>query len=284
MAELVIHILNGISYGMILFLLASGLSFTIGIMGILNLTHGSLYMIGAYVGLSMVGMGGDFWFAALVGGVITALIGLILERTFFRFLYKQINEQVLLTLGFVYIFSNLVLWIWGPFPKIAAAPSYLVQSIVIGNFSFPVYRFALIVIGLIIGAGMWWFQEKTKIGAIVRAGMDDKEMTMGLGINYGVIASSTLCLGAFLGGLAGFLGAPILGAQSDMGFPILLLTLVVIVVGGEGSVQGALVGALLVGIIDAFGRAFFPDFAMFTVYAILIAFLLVKPTGLFGRR
>ena len=284
MDRLAIILLAGISYGMILFLIAAGFSLIFGTMGILNLAHGSLYILGAYFGLTVVELGSNFWLAALAGGMGVVLVGLVLERAFLSRLYKQINEQVLLTLGFVYIFGNSILWVWGPRSRIGTPPSFAAGVISIGDISFPIYRILIILIGLAAAIGLWWFQEKTRGGTIVRAGMDDKEMTVGLGINYRLICSAIFLLGAFMAGVAGFIGAPVIGVHSGMAFDILLLALIVIVVGGVGYVQGALLGALIIGLIDAFGKAFFPDLAMFSIYLAMIVMLLVKPTGLLGRK
>ncbi len=281
MNTVVVSFLNGISYGMILFLIACGFSLIFGVMGILNLAHGALYMLGAYFGLTLVGYGVNFFLAVLLGAVGAGLMGLLFERLFLARLYKQIDEQVLLTLGLVYIFSNVVLWVWGPFAKMGTAP--VSGSVAIGTFFFPTYRLLLIAVGLAVAIGLYFFQERSRYGAIIRAGMYDKRMTMGLGINYGLVSSLVFILGAFMAGLAGFIGAPIIGAYPSMSFQILLLALAVIVIGGVGSIQGALLGAILIGLIDAFGKAFFPDFALFTIYLAMIVVLLIKPAGLLGR-
>ncbi len=282
MDTIVTNILNGISYAFILFLLASGLSLIFGVMGILNLAHGALYMIGAYFGLTAVSQWGSFSLAAILAAVGVGLVGFFLERTFLKRLYKKLNEQALLTLGIVYIAANAVLWIWGPMPKIGQPPAFLSGSITIGELMFPHYRLAIILVGLAVFFVLWWLQDKTRIGARIRAGMEDKEMTIGLGVNYGVISSAIFIVGAVMGGLAGFLGTPIVGAYPDISMPILLLAMIVVVVGGLGSAQGALLGSLIIGIVDTFGKFIFPDFAMFTVYLIFIVVLLVKPTGLLG--
>jgi branched-chain amino acid transport system permease protein len=212
------------------------------------------------------------------------LIGLFLERAFLKRLYKKLNEQTLLTLGIVYIGSNAALWIWGSVPKIGKAPAFLSGSISIGEYLFPHYRLFLILAGLAVFFFLWWLQDKTRVGARVRAGMDDKEMTIGLGVNYGLIGSATFVVGCAMGGLAGYLGAPLLGVYPDISMPIFLSSMIVIVVGGVGNIQGALLGALIIGLVDTFGKVFFPDFAGFTIYLIFIIMLLAKPTGLLGRQ
>ena len=279
-----VNLLNGVSYGMVLFIIASGLSLILGVMGILNLAHGAFYVLGAYIGLTLIGQGWNFLLSALIAGVVVGLLGLALERVFLARLYKQVNEQVLLTLGLVYIYWNVILWIWGPWSRLGTAPSILQGDISMGSFSYPLYRVSIILIGLAIFAGLWFIEEKTRIGAIMRAGMDDKQMTGGLGINYALFSSFVFFLGAWLGGLAGFLGTPILGIQPGLSIDILLVAIIVIVIGGVGHSLGALLGAILIGIIDSFGKAYFPDFAMFTIYLAMIVILLSKPSGLLGRR
>jgi branched-chain amino acid transport system permease protein len=269
---------------MVLFLIASGLSLILGVMGILNLAHGSLYLLGAYIGLTIIPHVGNFWLAAILAGLVVGVVGVVIERGLLSRIHGQFNEQALLTLGIVYIASNLFLWIWGPYMKIGMAPSWLAVSVGVGGLSFPVYRFAIIFIGLVIFAGLWWFQEKTKAGAIVRAGMDDKEMTTGLGINYALVCSAIFFLGAFVGGICGFIAAPWLGAEHRMAFPILLLALIAVVIGGVGTVQGTLLGAMVVGLIDSFGKVLIPQFALFTPYIAFVIILLFKPAGLLGRK
>ena len=283
MHTVLLSLVNGISYGMILFLIACGFSLIFGVMGILNLAHGSLYMLGAYLGLTLVGHGTNFFFAALLGAIGVGVVGLLLERAFLGRLHKQINEQVLLTLGLVYIFANLVLWIWGPFAKMGKAPVFLSGSLIIGDIFISHYRLLLIIIGLAVAIGMYFFQYKTRYGSIIRAGIDDKQMVIALGINYSFFSSLIFCLGAFMAGLAGFIGAPIVGTYPYISFDILLLALATVVIGGVGYIEGALLGAILIGLIDAFGKVFFPDFALFTIYLAMIIVLLARPAGLLRK-
>jgi branched-chain amino acid transport system permease protein len=282
--QLSLNLLNGISYAFILFLLASGLSLIFGVMGILNLAHGTLYMLGAYFGLTVASRTGNFPLAVLAAAFGVALVGFFLERTFLKRLYKKINEQALLTLGIVYVAANSALWVWGPIPQAIKAPAFLSGSITIGDYLFPLYRLWLIVIGLAIFFILWWLQDKTRIGAVIRAGMDDKEMTIGLGINYAAVSSGIFVVGAIMGGLAGYLGGPIVGVYPDISVSILLLAMIVVVIGGLGNAQGALLGSLIIGIVDTFGKFLFPDFSLFTVYLIFIIMLLVRPRGLLGKQ
>jgi branched-chain amino acid transport system permease protein len=278
------NLFNGISYASILFLIASGLSLVFGVMGVINLAHGALYMLGAYIGITVGLQTNNFLIAAIGATVGLAIIGLIVERVFLGRLYKMLDQQALLTLGLVYVFSNVALWIWGPYPVTGHRPAFLTGTIPIGDYNFLIYRFGLIFIGLVLFFGMWWLQDKTRIGARVRAGMDNKNMTMSLGINYALIATAIFILGAAMGGLAGYLGSPILGAEPEMSMPILLLAMIIVVIGGLGSIQGALIGSLIIGIINTFGNVYFQDFAMFTSYLIFIIVLIVRPTGLLGRK
>jgi len=291
MDVLLAHFLIGLSFGFILFLLATGLTLTMGLMRIVNLAHGALYMVGGYVGLSvarltedLVGRDLAFVLGILAGGLCAGLLGLIMEAGFLRRLYKRDLDQVLLTIGFIYILTNVTQWIWGPVPEYGYVPSILSGSIPVGGITLPVSRLAIIGFGLAAAAGLWFFQEKTRVGAIIRAGMDNKEMTMGLGINLKLVFTGVFTLGAFVAGFCGLIGSPLLGVNLGVGWDALLLAMIVVIVGGTGSVQGALVGGIVIGLIDAFGKAYFPELAYFTMYLVLIIILLFRPSGLLGRR
>jgi branched-chain amino acid transport system permease protein len=285
MDSVVINLLNGLSYGMVLFLIASGMSIVLGAMGITNLAHGAIYMVGAYVGWTVaVKLGATFALGLLAGGFSAALVGLAIERGLLRHLYKRPNEQVLLTFGFIYILSNLCLWIWGGWPRMPFTATFLKGSFEIMGRAYPKARVAVILIGLILAVGLWWLQDKTRMGSIVRAGMDDKETTMGLGINLERAFAVIFFIASFIAGAAGVIGAQLLGVRTSLGLDVLLLALIVIIVGGVGSIQGALLGGILIGMVDSIGRAVFPQFAMFTMYAAMIVVLLIRPAGLLGRK
>ena len=270
---------------MLLFLIASGMSIVMGLMGIVNLAHGALYMVGAYVGWTIaVHYGLNFGLAVFLGGLSAGLVGLIMERGFLRRLYKQPNEQVLLTFGFVYIVTNICIWVWGGGPRLSFTAPALSGLIYLGDISYPITRVVITIAGIVLAIVLWWVQDKTRFGAMVRAGMDDKEMTMGLGINLERVSMFIFFLAAFIAGVAGVIGAQLLGAYSWLGIEILLFALIVVIIGGMGSVQGALLGAILIGVIDAFGKALFPEFSMFTMYLVMIIILMVRPSGLLGRR
>lgn len=282
--SLFLNLLLGISYGCILFLLGAGLSITMGLMRIVNLAHGALYMVGAYVGLSIAKVTGNFLLGVLAGGLCAGLIGLLMEIGFLRGLYRREMDQVLLTIGFVYILTNLTQWIWGPMPLSGVIPSFLTGSVPMGMVSFPLFRLAIIVFGLVAAVVLWLFQEKTRVGSIIRAGMDNKEMTMGLGINLSIVFTGVFAIGAFVAGFCGLIGAPSLGINLAVGWDALLLGMIVVIVGGTGSIQGALVGGLIIGLTDAYGKAFFPELAHFSLYLVLIIILLFRPSGLLGRK
>jgi branched-chain amino acid transport system permease protein len=276
MSQLLVTGLNGLSYAFILFLLAAGFSLTFGVMGVLNLAHGALFMFGAYVGLQIVSSLGSFVLAIVLAFIALAVVG--------RGLYNKVPEQAVLTIGISYMIANVVLWIWGPRAKIMQTPDLLVGAIKIGGLSFPIYRLFIILIGLVILGALWWMQDRTRAGAIIRAGMDNKDMTVSLGVNYGLVSTLVFLLGMALAGLAGVLGTPILGAYPSMGDNLLLLTLIVVVVGGTGYIQGTMLGALVIGLFDTFGKAYVPEVALFFSYIVFLIVLLVRPSGLIGRK
>jgi branched-chain amino acid transport system permease protein len=285
MELVVLNILNGISFGSILFLVGSGLSLIWGVMGILNLAHGALYMVGAFVGWTIaVRNGMNFWLAVLAAAAIGGLLGLIMERFFFRYLHKQFTEQVLLTFGFIYVLQNVALWIYGGLPKPAYTAPILNVTFPLMTGTYPLARIAVAIIGVVLAVALWWLQAKTRVGAIIRAGMDDKEMTTGLGINFSLVSTLVFCLGTFIAGASGVIGAQLFGVTIELALSILLLALVVVVLGGVGSILGTLVGGVIIGLILSFGKALFPQVSMFLVYFTMIVILLVKPEGILGRK
>jgi branched-chain amino acid transport system permease protein len=280
-----VSLLNGVSYGSILFLLASGLSLILGVMGILNLAHGALYMVGAYVGWTVAeALGLDFWVGALIAALLVGLVGLAIQRGFLIRLHRMLTAQVLLTIGFVYIIGNLTLWIWGSIVKPPFTAPYLGGSVMVAGWPYPVSRITIIAVGLALWAGLWWLQDKTRIGAIVRAGIDNGEMVRGLGINLSRVNTILFFIGAAVAGFAGVIGGQIMGASLDLGLDVMLVSLIVVVIGGMGSVQGAFLGAMIIGVVDAFGKVFFPELAMFMMYLVMIVVLLTRPAGLLGRK
>ena len=277
--------LNGVSLGTILFLLATGLSLTLGLMGIVNLAHGAFFMIGGYVGWTVaVQLEFNYWLAVLAGGITAGIVGVVIERGFLRRIHGQALSQALLTVGFVYVLTNLTLLGWGAGLRQPFTSPLLAGTLPIAGWQYPIFRIATIAIGLVLFIGLWWFQEKTKLGAIVRAGMDDKQMVIGMGINLGKVNYLVFSLGAFIAGVAGVIGSQIMVLNPGLGFDILLLALVVVIVGGTGSVQGAFAGAMVIGLIDAFGKFLVPEIARYLLYLVMLVVLLIRPSGLIPRK
>lgn len=277
------QILNSVSLGMLLFLIASGLSLIFGLMRIANLAHGSFYILGAYVGLTVLNRTESFTLAALAACVGVPLLGVAIQRFFLDRLHNQELPQVLLTFGFSFILADLCLVLWGGTPQSLPKPELFARSIRYAGIFFPTYRLFVIGAGLVIALALWLFLEKTRIGAMVRAGVDDQEMARAVGVNASLVFSGVFALGVSLAALAGVLGGPIIGVFPGLDVEILLLALVVVVIGGMGSIKGAFVGSLLVGLLDNFGKAFFPELAFFTIFAPMALVLALRPKGLFGR-
>lgn len=281
----VVTILSGISYGVVLFLVAAGLSFVLGLMGIVNIAHGALVMTGAYAGLEVAEATGNLPLGGLVGALLAGIVGLLIERGFLRNLYRLQLEQILVTFGFVYIITNIHLWVYGAWPRAAFVPSSLSASITIGQFSFSMFRIIIIVIGVLLCPILWWLQDHTRIGAIIRAGMDDPDMASVLGINLRPINIVVFFLAACTAGFAGVVGAsPIGGVNLGLGQDMIFLAIAVVVVGGVGSIQGALTGALLIGISSALAGTYSSRIAIFVPYILMIIILIFRPHGLIGKR
>jgi branched-chain amino acid transport system permease protein len=278
-----IQTFNGISYGALLFLIGSGLSLIFGVMRIVNLSHGAYFLWGGYIALSVIGATGSWALSLPVAALAVAVIGLLMERVFLRPLGFDPLRQVLLTVGFAYLFQQGALDIWGGNNLEINAPDALTHSIVIGDLYLPLYRLFMIAMALLIGIAIWLAMEKTRLGAAVRATVDDAQMARGVGIDTNRIAMLIFGLGAFLSALGGVIGGEFLGVYPGLDFEILPLAFAVVIIGGMGSLGGAAIGAMLVGLADNFGKALFPELAYFTLYAPMVLILAIKPTGLFGR-
>jgi branched-chain amino acid transport system permease protein len=274
---------NGISYGALLFLLASGLSLIFGVMRIVNLAHGSYFLLGGYVGLTTVWRTTSFPLALLSGALAVALIGIGMERLFLRQLKQQVLAQVLMTMGFALIFQDLALLIWGGDPYTIPVPKLLSGSLRAGLVVFPIYRMFIILAAFVVGLAQWLFLEKTRAGATIRAAVDDGEKAQGVGINVPVVSMGVFALGAFLAALGGVVGGGFIGVYPGVDFEILPYAFVVVIVGGLGSLEGAIVGSLMVGLLDNFGKALFPELSYFTLFAPMAVILALRPTGLFGK-
>ena len=278
------QILNGVAFGMLLFLLAAGLSLMFGLMGIVNLAHGAYFMIGGYVGLTILERSESFILALLGGAASGALLGFLTERYFIRRLYGlHGHESILLTFALSLVLSDLSLFLWSGTPLWVQAPDVLNFSFSLLGTYYPVYRLAIILVGAAVFWGLYWFQEKTIWGAIVRAGVDDKEMVTAMGVNIPRVFTMVFCLGSFLAGFGGFVGSPILGLHIGLDLEVIMLALAVVIVGGIGSLAGCLATCLLLGLCDTLGKVLWPNYASLTIYLLVVIVLLVKPSGLFGK-
>jgi len=284
LSDLFGQVLNGLSYGVLLFLLSVGLTLIFGMLDIVNLAHGSFYMLGAYAGLALIGATGSFWLALLLAPLAVGAIGALIERTCLRPLYRRpALDQVLLTFGFIYLFEDLVKWVFGGRIRSIPSPDLLAGSVTILQATVPSYRLFVIAFGLAMAGALWLVIEKTRLGAIVRAGVFDAEMTAGMGIDIGRVFTLVFAGGAALAGLSGVIAGPIQSAYPPMGASILIPALIVVVVGGLGSLKGSLAGSLIIGQAETFGKAWLPGASMLIIYAVMVLVLLFRPRGLFGQ-
>jgi branched-chain amino acid transport system permease protein len=283
MELLVAQLLNGLVYGVLLFLMAAGLSLIFGLMNVVSLAHGSFFMLGAFVGLSIAKFTGSFWLALVLAPLPIAVLGVALELLFLRPLYRRGHmDQVLLTFGFTFVFFDLVQTVWGRVVLRLPAPDALQGSVQIGLGVFSAYRLFLIGLGFAIALLLWLFLERSRIGAMVRAGVDNAAMAAGLGGNIPALFTGIFGFGVALAALGGIAAGPVLGLYPGMDTEILIPAFIVIVIGGMGSLRGAFIGSLLIGIADTFGKAYFQSIALFLIYLAMTIVLLIRPQGLFG--
>ncbi len=280
---IVFQLLNGITFAALLFLLASGFTLIFGLMRVVSLTHGAFYLVGGYVGLSVIRAPGNFFLGIVVAAVVIGLLGLAIERGLLGFVRGEELPQVLLTIGLAFIMADLSLVVWGGDPVSIPVPDFLRSSFTIGNLTYPEYRMFVVLIGAVVAAVLWYLQAKTRLGAIIRAGVDDIEMVDALGINIKRVFSGVFVVGAALAGLTGVVGGAFLSLYPGADSEILLYGLVVVIIGGLGSLEGAIVGSLVVGLLDTFGKALFPELSYFTIFGPMAIMLALRPRGLFGR-
>jgi len=282
--ELIIaQLLNGLVYGVLLFLMAAGLSLIFGLMNVVSLAHGSFFMLGAFFGLAIFQATHNFWVALALAPLAVAVIGIVMERLFMRPLYRRGHmDQVLLTFGFTFVFFDLVQSVWGRTILSLPAPAGLQDVIHIGVGVFATYRLFLIGLGLALALLLWLFLERSRLGAMVRAGVDDAAMAAGLGANIPALFTGIFGAGVALAGLGGVAAAPVIGLYPGMDAEIMIPAFIVIVIGGMGSLRGALVGSLLIGEADTFGKAYLPGLSLFLIYLVMALVLLIRPQGLFG--
>ncbi|MEM7752677.1 MAG: branched-chain amino acid ABC transporter permease [Pseudomonadota bacterium] len=297
------QVLNGLQFGVMLFLMAAGLTLIFGVMGLINLAHGSLYMVGAFAAAWVAGATGSFLLALGAALGAAAVAGALVEMLVIRRLYRAAHlDQVLATFALILIFSEGTRWVFGSFPLFLDVPDALSGPVTLpGGIQYPLYRLALIGIGFAVAIGLWWLTARTRIGIQIRAGENDREMIAALGVDISKLYTLVFALGAALAGLAGALVGAIQSVQVGMGEPVLILAFVVIVIGGIGSIRGAFIGAILVGLTDTLGGIFLPELfklfmepgsatqtgsalASMLVYILMSAVLVWRPTGLFGVR
>ena len=294
-ATFLIQLLNAVQYGLLLFLVASGLTLIFGIMGIVNLAHGSFYMIGAYLAWSLSGSLGNFWAAIALGIVLSVLLGMLLEWLLMRHLYRRDHlYQVLLTYGLILIFEELRSIIWGDDVHGVPVPDVLSASIPLTDtLEYPVYRLWMSGVCVVLAVLMYWLIQHTRLGMIIRAGASNRDMTQSLGINIQLLYRLVFALGVALAAFAGMIAAPVSSVFPGMGGQVLIICFVVVVIGGIGSVKGALVAALLIGLVDTFGKVLeieiggfrvLPELAGMSVYLLMAVVLVWRPEGLFGKR
>jgi branched-chain amino acid transport system permease protein len=285
MELVLIQVLNGLQYGLLIFLAASGLTIIFGIMGIINLSHGSFYMLGAYLSLTLTQFTGDIFLSLLLGVPLAFVFGAAVEWLFIRHLYGRDHlQQVLLTFALILIFNEVQRMVWGTHPHGVPIPSYLSASVKLSEvLSYPVYRLAVAGLCVFLALAMMFVIQNTRIGQMIRAGESNREMVEVLGIDAQLLFRFVFAAGVSLAAAAGIIAAPIDSVYPGIGEPVLIISFVVVVIGGIGSIKGAFFGALLIGLGDAFGKVFLPELASVVVYALMAAVLVIRPGGLFGR-
>lgn len=295
------QVLNGLQFGVMLFLMAAGLTLVFGVMGLINLAHGSLYMVGAFAAAGVAAATGSFLLALVASLAAAAAAGALVELLVIRRLYARDHlDQVLATFALILIFSEGTRWLFGSFPLYLNIPDYLSGPVTLpGGIQYPLYRLTIIIVGLLVAVGLFLLISRTRLGIQIRAGQSDREMIAALGVDISKLYTIVFALGAALAGLAGALVGAIQSVQVGMGEPVLILAFVVIVIGGIGSIKGALIGSVLVGLTDTLGGLFLPGFfalfleasaaatvgsslASMLIYILMAVVLVVKPSGLFG--
>jgi branched-chain amino acid transport system permease protein len=279
-----IQTLNSLALGGLLFLLASGFSLIFGLMRIANLTHGSLFMLGAYIGVTVLRFVPNLWLAALLAAVVVALIGGLIERFLLRALAGNALGQVLVTLGIAFIAADACLILWGGDPIPIAAPPALQRPVTVGPVVFPMYRLVVLGIAVVTAIALHLLMDRTRLGAMIRAGVDDMAMAKAVGIPVSRLFTTVFCLGAALAGAGGVIGGPIMSAYPGLDTDMLPLALIVVILGGVGSLLGAFVGSFLTGAIYTFGTALVPDLAYVILFLPMIFVIAFRPRGLFGRQ
>lgn len=280
---LLVQILTGLAYGMLYFMIAAGLTVILGVMNVVNLAHGTFFLIGAYIAFSIVSKQMSFWAALAVSVTATTVLGILIEKILIRWVYGKELEQVLLTFGLTFMLADASKWVWGTQMETLPVPGILDFSISVGPVVFPVYRLFLVLVGFGLAALFWYLENRTRLGAIIRAGVDDRDMVSALGINVGAVFTGVFAFGAGLAGLGGVLGGPLIGVYTGLDAEVLVTSLIVVVIGGLGSWKGPFIGSILIGLIETLGKIWFPSLSMLLVFLLMVVVLLIRPQGLFGR-
>jgi branched-chain amino acid transport system permease protein len=281
--EFALQALNGLSFGALLFLLASGFTLVFGLMKIVNLAHGAFYLVGGYVGIAAFSATRSCLVAVLAGAATAAVFGLASERLLLRRVRGQELPEVLLTVGIALIIADLCLAVFGGNPRSIPIPSPLAGSVRLGSYAYPAYRLFVIALAATVGVVLYLVQHRTRLGALIRAGVDDREIAEAMGINVPRVFTAMFVVGGALAGLAGVVAAGLLTLRPGADTDILLFALVVVVIGGLGSLQGAAVGSVLIGLVDAFSKVWVPELSYFAVFAPMAIILMFRPAGLFAR-
>ncbi len=276
--------LGGLAYGSLLFLIASGLTLIFGLMRIINLAQTAFYLLGAYVGLALVAHGLNFWVASVAAGIVTMALGLAVYSAFLHRYHADPLTSLLLTLGFALILDDVILATWGGDPHSIAAPPFLAQSLQVGGVIFPAYWLAVIAISTTIAVVLFVAMHRTMLGVMIRAAVDDEEMARGVGVDVNRSFYIVFAAGALVAGIGGLLGGPITSAYPGLDGELTPLAFAVVIVGGMGSLTGAFVGSLLIGLVNAFGKAMFPELSYFTIFVPVALIMAFRPQGLFGRK
>ena len=285
MSQFLTQTMNGLTLAGIIFLVSSGFTLVFGVMRVTNLSHGAVYLLGGYVGYSVITASRNFFIGLAAAAASMALFGLLLERTLIARLGRSEMSELLATLGLIYVIDDIALAIWGGNPLTISLPGFLGKSSTLpfGHIVYPNGRIFIFAVSVIIALGLYYLLRRTRVGAIIRAGVDDRDMVSALGINVRRVFTLVFMLGALLAGFAGLLGGTVLGLYTGGDSDILLFALAVVIVGGLGSFEGAVLGSLVIGLVDNYGTAYFPAVAYSILFIPVILVLLVKPQGLLGK-
>jgi len=282
--QFIVQTLNGLTLAGIMFLVSSGFTLVFGVMRVTNLAHGATYLLGGYIAYSCIQVFDNFFVGLVAAALATGALGVLLERTLIKRMRGQVMAELLATLGLVYVIDDLALAIWGGNPLSLRLPGFLNQSTQLpGALTYPNSRIFIFIVAAVIGVGLFYLLRRTRVGAIVRAGVDDRAMVGAMGINVRLVFTSVFALGALLAGVGGALGGSVLGLAPGSDSEILTFALIVVIVGGLGSFEGAVLGSLTVGLLSNYGQAYFPALAYFALFAPLVLVLLVRPQGILGR-